>query len=55
MPTYTGIIATFDIFVAMVNLCGIAAHFIDTITTLGLFTWLRSVIVVIWFIENHFR
>lgn len=37
----TRIIRALDIFVAMANMCGIAAHFIGTITTLGLFNWLH--------------
>ncbi|MGF1675463.1 MAG: DUF3611 family protein [Rivularia sp. (in: cyanobacteria)] len=37
----TRIIRPLDIFVAMANMCGIAAHFVGTITTLGLFNWLH--------------
>lgn len=43
----TRIIRPLDIFVAMANMCGIAAHFIGTITTLGL-------VVRKCFIENQF-
>ncbi|GAB1539440.1 hypothetical protein NUACC21_21060 [Scytonema sp. NUACC21] len=34
------IIRSLDIFVAMSNMNGIAAHFIGTVTSLGLFNWL---------------
>lgn len=37
----TRIIRPLDIFVAMANMYGIAAHFVGTITTLGLFNWLH--------------
>ena len=37
----TRIIRPLDIFVAMANMCGIAAHFVGTITTLALFNWLH--------------
>jgi hypothetical protein len=35
------IIRSLDIFVAMANMNGIAAHFIGTVTTLGLYRWLH--------------